>query len=175
MPSSRGPAELSLTEWVVLAIIAEAPTHGFAIAKQLRADSDLGRVITVQRPLVYRAIDRLTTMRMIEPAHVEPGDSGPNRTVHRSTRRGRAALARWLDRPVAHVRDLRVEFLAKLRLNERRERSATTLVAAQRDALAATLDQLAQTPGDDIVDRWRHHNARAADAFLRALAAEPGG
>jgi hypothetical protein len=27
------PPELSLTEWAVLALIAERPSHGFAIAK----------------------------------------------------------------------------------------------------------------------------------------------
>lgn len=175
MPTARRSADLSLTEWVVLGVVGEGPTHGFAIARQLRSDSDLGRVITVQRPLVYRALDRLTAAGMIEAAQVEPGDAGPNRTIHRTTRRGRAALARWLDRPVDHVRDLRVEFLAKLRLNERRSRSAARLVQAQRAALDTTLTRLARTQGDDVVDRWRHHNAAAVDAFLSELDLEGAG
>ena len=54
--AQRTPRDLSLTEWIVLALVAEGPSHGFAIAKELRADSDLGRVMTVQRALVYRAL-----------------------------------------------------------------------------------------------------------------------
>ena len=161
--------DLSLTEWVVLALVAESPTHGFAISKLLRPDSDLGRVLTVHRPLVYRALDRLADHDLIEPAQVEPGDGGPQRTVNRATRRGKALVTRWLDSPVEHVRDLRIEFLVKLRLNQRRGRDAHRLVTAQRAALAPTFDGLTQPPTADVVDRWRHRNALAARQFLDDL------
>ncbi len=45
-------AELSLTEWVVLALLGERPAHGFALARELAAGGDLGRILTVHRPLV---------------------------------------------------------------------------------------------------------------------------
>ena len=32
---SQQRTDLSLTEWVVLALLVEAPAHGFAIAKEL--------------------------------------------------------------------------------------------------------------------------------------------
>ncbi|MCH7790399.1 MAG: helix-turn-helix transcriptional regulator, partial [Acidobacteria bacterium] len=83
---------LSLTEWVVLALIDEAPSHGFAIAKELRTNTDLGRILTVHRPLVYRALDRLAACGDAEPHQIEPGDAGPNRTLHRVTPRGHAAV-----------------------------------------------------------------------------------
>ncbi|MEM7285534.1 MAG: PadR family transcriptional regulator [Actinomycetota bacterium] len=166
------PPDLSLTEWVVLALVAESPTHGFAIAKELRPDSDLGRVMTVHRPLVYRALDRLVEAGFVEPAQVEPGDGGPQRTVQRTTRRGRSALNRWLDSPVDHVRDLRIEFLLKLRLNQRRRRGSARLVGAQRQALGPALAQLTREPGPDVVNRWRHRNAVAAREFLDDLASE---
>ena len=88
------------------------------------------------------------------------------------TRRGRRALDRWLDRPVTHVRDLRIEFLLKLRLNERRERGSGALVAAQRDALNPTLDELTNARDGDVVDAWRRQNAVAARAFLERLTVE---
>lgn len=161
--------DLSLTEWVVLALLAERPTHGFAIARELQAGSDLGRIFTVHRPLVYRALDRLVKDALAEPHQVEPGDSGPNRTLHRPTRRGRGAVDRWLDRPVGHVRDLRMEFLAKLRLNQRQGRDPAALIRAQRSALAPALDHLTSMPGDDVVDLWRGHTAAAARDFLDHL------
>ena len=50
MMPSEGPA-LSLTEWVVLALLAEAPSHGFAVARTLSRVTALGEVWTVPRPL----------------------------------------------------------------------------------------------------------------------------
>lgn len=170
MAAGASDQELSLTEWVVLGVLAEAPSHGFAVAKELRGDADLGRVITVHRPLVYRAMDRLGDAGFIEAAKTEPG-RGPTRVVHRCTRRGRARADRWLAQPVDHVRDLRIEFLVKLRLRQRRGLETRELVRAQRDALADTLDQLTSDTSDDVVDVWRRHNAWAARTFLDQLAA----
>ena len=50
---------LSFVENLVLALIVEGPTHGFAIARDLGRDGAMGRVYEVSRPLVYRAVDRL--------------------------------------------------------------------------------------------------------------------
>lgn len=161
---------LSLNEWVVLALLGEQPAHGFAIARHLRAGTDLGRVLTLRRPLVYRALDRLVDAGLAEAQHTEPGDAGPNRTVHRITPRGRRAVTGWLRRPVHHVRDLRIEFLVKMRLNERARRDPSPLISAQHDALSDTLEHLARSDSEaDVVDRWRLHNARAAAAFLAEL------
>lgn len=170
MAGTGAVPDLSLTEWVVLAVLAEAPTHGFAIAKELRSGTDLGRVITVHRPLVYRALDRLVSAGLVEQHGTEPSDTGPNRTIHRPTDPGRHALEGWLDRPVQHVRDLRIEFLIKLRLNQRRHRNPQPLIAAQRAELADTFDQLTRSRSEDVVDAWRNVNATAARLFLDHLA-----
>ena len=84
--------ELSLTEWVVLALLVEGPAHGFALAKHLQPDADLGRVVSVHRPLVYRALDRLVAAGLAESHHTEPGRAGPRRAVHGATTEGRDAL-----------------------------------------------------------------------------------
>lgn len=164
--------DLSLTEWVVLALLAENPSHGFAVARQLRAEADLGRILTVHRPLVYRALDRLVKTGLAEPTQVEPGNAGPSRTIHRPTDCGHLALRGWFAQPVEHVRDLRIELLVKVRLVERLGNDATELVLAQLTALAPTFDRLVD--GDecgDVVDLWRHHSADAARRFLNELAA----
>jgi len=179
---------LTLNDLVVLAVVEEEPAHGFALSRLLAPGSDLGRIVTLRRPQVYRAIDRLADGGLIEPVAVEPGDAGPKRTIFTITTSGRHALAAWLDRPVEHVRDLRVELLIKLRLLERAGRSADALLAAQRRTLGPTLDRLiagesgsgvpgagdrgadGQEVGDprvpDVVDRWRATTAEAAARFL---------
>lgn len=163
--------EVSLNEWVVLALLAEAPAHGFAVARELRPDRDLGRILTVHRPLVYRALARLVAAGLAEPFETEPGDAGPARTLHRPTRRGRAALAAWFVQPVEHIRDLRIEFLVKVRLSERAGRDPGPLIGAQSAALASAFDRVTSLSDEaDVVDLWRHHTASAALGFLEDLA-----
>jgi DNA-binding PadR family transcriptional regulator len=52
--------ELSADEWAVLALLAEQPSHGFAIARALEREGPVGRVWSVTHPLVYRALERLS-------------------------------------------------------------------------------------------------------------------
>ena len=165
------PGELSLTEWVVLALLGEQPAHGFAIARQLEVGTDLGRVITVRRPLVYRALDRLVAAGLAAPHHTEPGTAGPTRTIHGITEAGRGALDTWLSTPVEHVRELRIAFLVKLRLVHRAAGDPLPLIEAQRAALAGPLEGLSLLPDSpDEIDLWRQHNAMAVTAFLDRVA-----
>lgn len=164
-------ADLSVTEYTVLGVLAEGPTHGFAIAKELMADAELGRIYTVRRPLVYRALDRLVANGLAATSQVEASEAGPNRIVHQTSTRGRTVLRTWLEEPVSHIRDLRIEFLLKLTLLRRSDRSPAALIAIQRRSLESTLDALDQPGADDPVELWRRHNARAAAAYLDELEA----
>jgi DNA-binding PadR family transcriptional regulator len=161
--------DLSVTEHAVLGLLAEGPSHGFALSKQLAADSDVGRILTVRRPLVYRALDRLVDSGLAELVHTEKG-SGPSRLIHRVTRNGRRESRSWLDRPVDHVREIRIEFLLKVALLIRARRSPGPLIAAQRTVLEPTLRVLDELATHDHVEIWRKHAARAAEAFLEELA-----
>jgi PadR family transcriptional regulator AphA len=160
---------LSTTEYAVLGILAEGRSHGFAISKHLDAGSEIGRVFTVRRPLVYRALDRLAEAGYAAPVSTERGDAGPQRVILRITARGRRRLHRWLAEPVEHVRDLRIEFLLKLTLLRRRSRSPIELIRAQRAALEPTLAALESIDPDDPVELWRTYTAAAAAAYLEAL------
>ena len=163
--------EPSLTEYAVLGLLAEGPTHGFAISKALQPDTEVGRVITVRRPLVYRALDRLVDAGLAAPAHTEPGAAGPNRVIHRVTGKGKRRLDSWLASPVGHVRDMRIEFQLKLALLRRLDRSPLQLLVLQRRALDPTLAAL-EIPSSETVDHlelWRRHNAAAAASYLESL------
>jgi PadR family transcriptional regulator AphA len=163
--------QLSTTEYAVLGILAEGPSHGFALSKSLQADGEIGRVCRVRRPLVYRALDRLVETGYAEPVATEKGDAGPQRVIHRITRRGRYLLRKWLAEPVEHVRDLRIEFLLKLALLRRSDRSPLELITRQKAALAPTMRALDDSTlgTDDHVGLWRQHNAAAAGAYLDDL------
>jgi len=123
---------LSLTDWLVLALLCEQPRHGFAVARELAPDNELGSIWTVRRSLVYRSIDHLLDLGLIEARAVEPGIKGPHRTVMEPTRAGRARLHRWIEQPVEHPRDVRSVLLAKLAVRSRRGLPLAPLAQQQR-------------------------------------------
>lgn len=162
---------LSVTEYAVLGILAEKPNHGFALAKALDTDSDVGRIFTVRRPLVYRALDRLVDAGHAEAIATQASDAGPRRVIHRATAGGRTCLNGWLTEPVQHIRDMRVEFLLKVTIIRRAGLSPAGLIADQRSALVSTLIALDEpaTDPEDHVELWRRHIAAAAGAYLEDL------
>ena len=165
--------ELSIADWVVLGLVAEEPTHGWPIVLALRADGPVGRVWTVPRPIVYRSLTALTKGGYIEACGEDTKSQGPQRTIVRATRRGRAALKRWLETPVEHVRDVRAELLVKLALLSRSGQPSTRLVERQIEHLAPVVTAVSKPPaGEDfdlVLARWRKEQALAVDRFLRSL------
>ena len=171
-----GPVRLSFTENLVLALILEGPTHGFAIARILGREGAVGRVYEVPRPLVYRAVDKLVEAGLASPVRVEAGDHGPPRTVVTATARGRRLARTWLSVPAEHVRDIRTELLVKLALLERSGKDPGPLLEAQRQILepiVAALSELSKEADgfDQTVTRWRYETALAS---LRFVAQERG-
>jgi PadR family transcriptional regulator AphA len=165
---------MSLTDWVVLAVIAEEPRHGFSVARELAPDAPIGQVWTVRRPLVYRSLEYLAADRSIKPSRTEPGAQGPHRTVYGVTRTGRSRLGHWLVQPVAHPREVRSELLVKFVLRARRGERLTPLAVAQLELFAPVADGLARaarrsTGADRVVARWRLESMRAITRTLEAI------
>jgi DNA-binding PadR family transcriptional regulator len=161
---------LSLAEWVVLAVVAEKPTHGFPIARLLAEDGELGRIWQVPRPIVYRALSRLAESQLIAEDGNEAGQ-GPQRTIYAVTAAGQNALDEWLDTPVDHFRDVRSHLLMKLALLHRRGSNPTALLRRQREVLAPMAQAMAaERPAPERFDAtllaWRRANATAAISFL---------
>jgi DNA-binding PadR family transcriptional regulator len=168
---------LSLPEWTVLALISEHPSHGFAIAQLTAPGGELGRIWQIPRPVVYRAIGRLTEAGLVIPQVVEPG-RGPQRTIYTATTAGREAAAAWLDRPVAHIREVRSHLLLKLALLARAGADPSGLLKRQKAALEPIASAIAaerppQEGFDAILLAWRRATTAAVMAFL-ADVMEPG-
>lgn len=166
-------SELNLTEWAVLAVAADNPTHGWAVARLLGKGGPLGEAWSSSRPLVYRAIARLLADGSLRSAGSSEGQ-GPNRETFEITPAGAEEVDAWLLEPVDHVRDLRTTFLVKLLLLERRGADRDQLVERQRERLApiaATLagQAAAATGSARIVASWRALNVDAALRFLDEL------
>ena len=171
MPT-EGPG-LSLTEWVVLALLSESPSHGFAVARTLSRSTPIGQVWTVPRPLVYRALGRLEEQGLITEVGEEPGDPGPRRMIYEATGRGRKAAANWRAEPVRHLRDVRSAFLAKVLLRQRASEPLAPLVAEQRAVFAPLFALLAEQfdseNADHVVASWRYESSQAVARLLDHL------
>jgi DNA-binding PadR family transcriptional regulator len=174
----RSTEQLSVGEWAVLGLLAEEPTHGFAVARAMAPDGEIGKVWSLPRPRVYHAIDGLTEKGLIEPVGTVASRTGPRRTVLRITPSGRRAVTKWLRAPVQHVRDARSLFLLKLLFLERGARDREPLLRAQRKRFDALADRLATTISeadgfDRTLLRWRLETTTAAVRFIDTLTDSP--
>jgi len=173
---------LSLNEWAVLGLVAEGETHGFAVSRGFAAAGLIGRIWTIPRPLVYRAIATLVARGLVVETGTAPGAGAPTRRLVSITLAGRAAVGEWLETPVAHVRDARSELLLKLLLLDRAGIDAKPLMRAQsvlvEPMLASLRGQLERNDGfESTIVRWRIYTtealARFLDDLLSAMSSQP--
>ena len=165
---------MSVADWAVLGLIAEAPSHGFALAGVLAPDGALGRVWTVGRPAVYQSLAKLSDRGWVRAVERTASPRGPSRSVLAVTPAGVRALEGWLVTPVDHVRDVRSELLVKLALADRRGDDPGALLEAQRRHLETALVALDATVRsavgfERVLAEWRRASHRAAIDFVRSV------
>ncbi|MER5867070.1 helix-turn-helix transcriptional regulator [Kitasatospora sp. NPDC002040] len=167
--------DLPLAEWIVLALMAEGPSHGFAIATLTAENADIGEFWYVSRPMVYRSITRLVERELITPVGAEEGNRGPQRMVYAATRSAKTTVTRWLSEPVTELFDVRADLTCKLLLLQRRDTSPARLIERQRvviDEIEESLRAKEDAAGDHLsraIYAWRLEHVRAARRFLDAV------
>jgi len=160
-------------EWSLLGFLAEQPMHGYEIHQRLSQAAELGLVWRLKQSRLYALLTRLEERGYIDHT-LEPQDSRPPRKVYTLTPAGRAALDAWLHEPVAHGRDFRLEFLAKLYFAQRKgEATLRSLFAAQRslcqrwlERQQAALDALDPGAFEWLVYRFRLGQVQAIVQWL---------
>jgi PadR family transcriptional regulator AphA len=161
-------------EWAVLGVVAERPTHGFAIAQLMVPDGAIGRVWTMPRPVVYQALNKLMHAGLVSERATVPSDRGPVRIIVAATPSGKRAVRRWLATPVDHIRDVRSLFLLKLALLDRIGADPTPLVNAQREQFGQLLEPLRayrdHAEGfERVLASWRLQSCEATLEFLQMI------
>ncbi len=166
-----GERDLAPGEWAVLSLLCERPAHGWALARQLSPNGELGSIWSLTRPLVYRSLEILEARELIVTAGSEPGARGPNRTIFRATPAGHAAVARWLTEPVEHVREGRSLLLLKLVFAQRVCLDPRPMLTAQQetleDAIASLEERVSESAGTSaILLRFRLESSRGVERFI---------
>jgi len=165
-------------EWAVLGLLAEAPAHGFALSKSLAPGGEIGLIWTVPRQLVYRTLGVLEENELVGAIATEAGH-GPVRTIVDITPSGRDAVERWLEQPVAHIRDARSLLMLKLVLLERSSRDVRPLLERQRDLLlpvaVAQRERATAASGcQQTIELWRSECIDAVISFAERMLAARG-
>lgn len=109
MPQPEKP--LAPEDYPVLAVLELGPAHGYDVWRHLR--ENLRGIWNVGRSKIYAQLAQLERNGLLSHERVEQ-ESLPARKVFSLTERGRNEVHYWMKEPVGHVRDLRLQFPAKL-------------------------------------------------------------
>lgn len=144
-PQSGMPAEHALLG--LLAMREGLTGHGYELARSFEHDAPLGSVIRIEPGMVYHHLKKLERLGWVTVAP----DASPERPARRPfalSPAGNAELRRWLTEPVAHTREIRLEFLVKLYLALALEPElALRLIDEQREMLGRLIDSLSEQRG----------------------------
>lgn len=99
-------------EYAALGLLMRGPRHGY----QLHSDFEryLGAIWRCGRSQFYAALKMLEAADLVSSS-MEPQEGRPPRHVLHITPAGQEAFLQWLNTPVLSIRQMRVEFLSKLR------------------------------------------------------------
>src|SRR5262249_9493798 len=125
----------------------------YELHRALQRTESLGLVWRLKQGNLYALLTKLEAAGYVEST-LEPHGTRPPRKVLRLTKAGRAAFRSWLEKPVEHGRDFRLEFLAKLYFAaEDGERAVATLIHHQRAACRAWLAELVRQADEVAAER----------------------
>ena len=99
------------SEFVLLGTLMSGPRHGYEIMRF--TETALGVAWFVGTSQLYALLKRLEQQGLLKST-LEHQDSRPSRRIFSITAQGKEAFMKWLYEPTRHVRDFRIEFMAKL-------------------------------------------------------------
>jgi PadR family transcriptional regulator AphA len=139
--SPKHAVPLSL-EHALLGFLQEQPLHGYEIYQHVQVAQAEGLVWHLKQANLYALLNKLEAKGLVAAERI-PQETRPAKRLLHLTVEGRAAFLTWVHQPVAHGRELRLEFLAKLFWAQRLATStAIDLIAAQRTTCQMWLTDL---------------------------------
>lgn len=140
------PAEHAL---LGLLAVSDDRRHGYDLSREFQPGGALADVIRLEPGMLYHHLKRLESRGWVE-ATSEPIPNRPPRQSYTVTPAGADALDRWLAEPVAHTREVRLEFLVKLYLAHLRGPGPAGRLVAEQRAILAGLAESLRRQGDAL-------------------------
>jgi PadR family transcriptional regulator AphA len=99
------------TEYALMGVLMSGPKHGYEILQLL--ETGLGPAWSVSTSQLYVLLKRLEKDGLVSST-LQTQDTRPSKRVFSLMPTAENKFLNWLESPTDHVRDLRIEFLAKL-------------------------------------------------------------
>jgi len=99
------------TEFVLLGALMDGPKHGYEIRQFM--DGSLDSTWFVGTSQLYLLLKKLEESGLFQSRRKQQ-ETRPTKRVFFLTDEGRKVFLNWLYKPIDHMRDFRIEFLAKL-------------------------------------------------------------
>ncbi|MGI8587796.1 MAG: PadR family transcriptional regulator [Chloroflexia bacterium] len=129
--------------YALLGLLAAGPAHGYDLHRHFAPGGPLAEVCRLQINQLYALLKKLADLGYLAQTSAEPSGAAPPRRAFELTLAGHEALTSWLDEPVRHTRDVRLEFLLKLYFARRRApEQATALLEAQAAVTSSLVRRL---------------------------------
>lgn len=185
MPPKTRPIGEMPAEHAILGLLSidDGSGHGYDLARNFSDGAPLAAVLRLEPGMLYHHLKKMDHAGWVTSRTV-PQPSRPPRQVYAITGAGRAELDRWLKEPVAHTREIRLEFLVKLYFARLLDPALETrLITEQLDRLRrlelAFAEQIADNPSSGSpsgpnafitqVVRLRAAQTSAAIEWLKSL------
>ncbi len=97
-PRNKAADQLTPADLLVLAMLAERPTHGYDLVAALDR-RDAGDNATVSKAQIYYSLKKLQRLGLILAARDDGSPAGPEREPYRLAAAGRRAMSAALSRP----------------------------------------------------------------------------
>ena len=134
-------------QYALLGTLMSGPKHGYEMMQFL--DAALSSTWRVGPSQLYSVLRRLEKQGLLESA-VQAQETRPSKRVFSITPEGEKVFLDWLKQPAAHVRDLRVEFLARIFFFEHLSlEGAEALIEGQIKRLERLRDRLVKTKKEE--------------------------
>jgi PadR family transcriptional regulator, regulatory protein AphA len=168
--------------FALLGLLQDQPHHGYDLYQRFGDPVGLGQVWHLGMSQMYAELKTLQARGWVSLV-VEQQDPRPAKKIFSLTSKGRGAFEEWMAAPSRGLREMRVEFIAKLyfaRLKGVRDISA--LVACQEKSLREELGKLqkekASPHGTDgyvlAVHTFRTGQIKAAMEWLKSIRKQAG-
>ena len=130
------------TEYALLGALMTGPKHGYEIMQFL--GTAFGSTWHIGTSQLYALLRRLEGDNLLG-SKLKTQDTRPSKRIFSLTAKGKKLFLAWLKAPTEHVRDLRIEFLAKLFFFDRLSlRGGRELIKAQIQALEQIRERIEQ-------------------------------
>jgi PadR family transcriptional regulator, regulatory protein AphA len=100
-------------EYLLLGLLYQKPMHGYDLYKELTSLPPVAMIWQIKMSQLYALLDKMEQEGYLASVLI-PNETRPAKKQYHLTEQGQASFTQWVKSPVAHPRDIRQNFMARL-------------------------------------------------------------